>query len=159
MVVAHGRALLGGSQSVTVVQGDLRKPEAILADPDLLKLIDLSEPVAVLLLAVLHFVPDDQDPAGIVRRLHEAMAPGSALVLSHVTSEGNRTEAASTAKNVYKSSSAAIALRTRAEIATFFEGFELAEPGLVYAPEWRPDRTEVVGHPEASFIFAGVGHR
>ncbi|KAB2352822.1 SAM-dependent methyltransferase [Actinomadura rudentiformis] len=158
VVVAHGRALLTDSPRVTVLEGDLRRPAQVLAEPALRALIDLGEPVAVLMLAVLHFVTDDQDPAGIVRRVRGLLPPGSALILSHVTSEGNRAEAASTAKNVYDRSTASIALRTRAEILSFFEGFELDEPGLVYAPEWHPDGTvPFVRHPEASFLFAGVG--
>ncbi|MFP3967771.1 SAM-dependent methyltransferase [Actinomadura fulvescens] len=160
VVVAHGRALLTDSPQVTVLEGDLRRPVDIFADPALRALIDLDRPVAVLMLAVLHFVTDDQDPASIVRRVRELLPPGSALILSHVTSEGNRAEAASTAKNVYDHATASIALRTRPEILAFFEGFELEEPGLVYAPEWRPDGTEpIASPPEASFLFAGVGRR
>ncbi|MEU5883778.1 SAM-dependent methyltransferase [Spirillospora sp. NPDC047279] len=159
VVVAHGRALLADSAQVTVLQGDLREPAKIFEEPRLRSMIDPGEPVAVLLLAVLHFVTDDQDPAGIVRQIREWMPPGSALVLSHVTSEANRAEAASTAKTIYDQSTASIALRTRQEILTFFDGFELDEPGLVYAPEWHPDETVPPGPPEASFLFTGVGRR
>ncbi|GAA2417050.1 SAM-dependent methyltransferase [Actinomadura vinacea] len=159
VVVAHGRALLGSAPGVTVVRGDVREPEALLADPELRGLIDLDRPVAVLLLAVLHFVADAQDPAGVVRRLRAAMAPGSALVISHVTSEGNRPEAAGTAKSVYDASSASIALRSRPEIEALFEGFELEEPGLVYAPEWRPDEAARAVDPAGTFLFAGVARR
>ncbi|MFG2001855.1 SAM-dependent methyltransferase [Spirillospora sp. NPDC048911] len=158
VVVAHGRALLMGSPQVTVLEGDLRQPAEIFGEPALRAVIDLDEPVAVLLLAVLHFVTDDEDPAAIVRRIRDLLAPGSALILSHVTSEGNRAEAASTAKNVYDRSTASIALRPRTEILSFFEGFELEEPGLVYAPEWHADgEAAFVRSPEASFLFAGVG--
>jgi O-methyltransferase involved in polyketide biosynthesis len=159
VVVTHGRALLGSSPSVTVVQGDVREPEAILTDPAVRELIDLNEPVAVLLLAVLHFVTDEEDPAGVVRRLHAAMAPGSALVISHVTSEGNRPEAAGAARTIYDRSSASIALRSRGEIAALFDGFEMEEPGLVYAPEWWPDGMGHKADPAATFLFAGVARR
>jgi O-methyltransferase involved in polyketide biosynthesis len=159
VVVTHGRALLGSAPGVTVVQGDVREPEAILADPEVRGLIDPDEPVAVLLLAVLHFVTDEEDPAGIVRRLHAAMTPGSALVVSHVTSEGNRPEAAGTAKSVYDRSTASIALRSRDEIAALFEGFAWEEPGLVYAPEWWPDEEGHKVDPAATFLFAGVARR
>jgi O-methyltransferase involved in polyketide biosynthesis len=163
VVVTHGRALLASAPGVTVVQGDVRDPDAILDDPATRELIDLSEPVAVLLLAVLHFVTDEQDPAGVVRRVRARTAPGSALVFSHVTSEGNRPEAAGTARTVYDSSTASIALRSRPEIAALVDGFELEEPGLVYAPEWWPeDGPDGPAHsvdPAGTFLFAAVGRR
>ncbi|MFC5746530.1 SAM-dependent methyltransferase [Actinomadura rugatobispora] len=163
VVVTHGRALLASAPGVTVVQGDVRDPEAILDDPATRELIDLSQPVAVLLLAVLHFVTDEQDPAGVVRLLRARMAPGSALVFSHVTSEGNRPEAAGTARTVYDASTASIALRSRPEIAVLMDGFELEEPGLVYAPEWWPDGgPDDPAHavdPAGTFLFAAVGRR
>ncbi|GAA3923001.1 SAM-dependent methyltransferase [Actinomadura viridis] len=158
VVVAHGRALLASAPGVTVVEGDVREPERILADPAARELIDPAEPVAVLLLAVLHFVTDKEDPAGIVARLHAAMAPGSVLVISHVTSEGNRPEAAGTARSVYDRSTASIALRTREEIAALAGDFTWEEPGLVYAPEWRPDERREVD-PAATFLFAGIARR
>jgi O-methyltransferase involved in polyketide biosynthesis len=160
VVVTHGRALLASSPGVSVVQGDARDPERIFAYARERGLVDFDQPVAVLLLAVLHFVPDEDDPAGIVRRIHAALPPGSALALSHVTSEGNRPEAADTAETVYRASStASIGLRTRSEIAALFDGFELEEPGLVYAPEWRPDKEDGPIDPSATFLFAGVGRR
>ena len=163
VVVTHGRALLALSPGVAVVEGDARDPDAILDDPATRELIDLSRPVAVLLLALLHFVPDEQDPAGVVRRLRERTAPGSALVFSHVTSEGNRPEAAGTARSVYASSTAPLALRSRSRIAALLDGYELEEPGLVYAPEWWPDQAvEEQAHgvePAGTFLLVAVGRR
>ncbi|MFD0851741.1 SAM-dependent methyltransferase, partial [Actinomadura adrarensis] len=92
--------------------------------------------------------------------------PGSALVISHVTSEENRADAADTAENVYKSSTASLALRTRPEIAALLTGYKLDDPGLVYAPEWHPDTPDTVStlgtkptSPSDSFLFVAVGHR
>jgi O-methyltransferase involved in polyketide biosynthesis len=166
VVVTHGRALLASSPGVSVIEGDLRDPGSILEAGTRSGLIDLDEPVAVLLLAVLHFIPDEDDPAGIVRRIHAGTPPGSALVISHVTSEENRAEAADTAENVYKSSTASLALRTRPEIAALLADYKLEEPGLVYAPAWHPDTPDTVStpapvpmDPSDSFLFAAVGHR
>ncbi|MBW8485448.1 SAM-dependent methyltransferase [Actinomadura parmotrematis] len=155
VVVAHGRALLSEAPGVAVVHGDLYRPEEIRADPVVQRLIDPAEPVAVLMLAVLHFVPDAADPAGLVRRLTGGLAPGSALVLSHATSARTREDAVATAKSVYTSAASSIELRSPAEIARLFGAFEPTEPGVVYAPEWRPDDGEAV--VQDSFLIAGVG--
>ncbi len=83
VVVSHGRALLGSSPDVAVIDADLRQPAAITGNPELLGLVDFSRPVALLLVAVLHFIQDDEDPYTIVAALRQVMAPGSFLVISH----------------------------------------------------------------------------
>ncbi|WP_019634279.1 SAM-dependent methyltransferase [Actinomadura atramentaria] len=156
VVVTHGRALLAGRPGVTVVEGDVRDPAALLADPGLRAVVDFAEPVAVLLLAVLHFVPDESDPEGVVAALRAPLCPGSALVLSHVTNEGSRPEAVSATNSVYDNASARITLRSRERVAGLFAGLTLEEPGLVYAPEWRPERRSPLD-PASSFLLVGVG--
>ncbi len=139
IVLTHARALLAGSRSgVEVVQGDLRDPVAIM---DEAKLIDFSEPVAVLVVAVLHFVQDSDDPARLIGLLKERMAPGSHLVLSHACP--NRPAESDDISHVYDAATSGIRLRTRAEILPLFDGLDLVEPGLVNVAEWRPDLAEL----------------
>jgi hypothetical protein len=158
VVVAHGRALLANNDTVTVVQADARRPDEILDHPDVRELIDFDAPVAVLLVAILHFVTDADDPIAIVTRLRDALAPGSYLVISHVTEESHGGAIAK-GKEVYKGATAAVAPRTRADILRLFEGFDFVEPGLVWVPQWRPDSPGAVENPEMSLALAGVGRR
>jgi hypothetical protein len=155
VVLVHGRALLGGVPDVTVIEGDLRDPAAILRDPELRALIDLDQPVAVLLLAILHFIPDDDDPAGIVAGLRAGLAPGSHLVVTHATQAGSRREDVPKTTGVYEQSTAPVTLREYEEILPLFDGFELLDPGLVYVSQWHPE-TRGVHDPDLSRAFGGV---
>jgi SAM-dependent methyltransferase len=144
VAVAHSRLMLEDNPDAAVVQADLREPEKILADPATQLLIDFSQPVAVLMIAVLHFIPDSDDPARIVRVVRDALAPGSYLGVSHACRDA-RPDAASAFQAAYTSRvTAQGAIRTGEEIARFFDGFALLEPGLVWLPEWRPDAPEDV---------------
>lgn len=158
VAVAHSRHILAGNPHVAVIQEDLRRPEAILAHPDLTRLLDLTRPVALLLNAVLHFVADEQDPYRIVARLRDALAPGSYLVLSHGTADGMPPEASERWIELFKRTPSPARPRTYAEVRPFFDGFELLPPGLVWAPQWRPEHPDEVGeHPERSATYVGVG--
>ncbi len=137
IVLLHARALLAGNHT-TIIQADLREPAAILDHPELREVIDFDQPVAVLLLAILHFITDEEDPAGIVTRLRDAMAPGSYLALSHGTADF-RPEAILKAAQVYDRATAPLVLRSHAQIGRFFDGLELVAPGLVQVVSWRPD--------------------
>ena len=141
VVVVHGRALLESSPNVAVIDADLRQPDVIMANPPLQKLADFSEPVAILLVAVLHFIRDDEDPYGIVNTLKSAMAPGSYLVISHVTQDDLSREENLGGVSVYQKASAPIVPRRYAEVLRFFDGMELADPGLVNISQWRPHGT------------------
>ncbi len=159
VVVCHGRALLAGSEKVNVVQGDLRRPDEIVAEPGLRAYIDFAEPVAIMLLALLHFIPDSAGPAAILARLREAMAPGSYLVVSHgAVAPGAKAAANATeGKAVYERASAAVTPRSWEEIRAFFDGLELIEPGLVPVAQWRPDGPAVgVGD---SLGYGGVARK
>ncbi|GII58634.1 hypothetical protein Pth03_70230 [Planotetraspora thailandica] len=138
VVLAHARALLSNATNTVSIEGDLREPETIFDNPELLSLIDFSEPVAVLLLAVLHFLPDGDRPAELVARLRDTLPPSSYLVLSHVTAE-ERAGSAQEGAAVYQKASSSVTLRTRSQISGFFDGFELLDPGVVRLDEWRPD--------------------
>ena len=139
IVHVHASALLTGSAATAIVLADVREPQIILADPKVQALIDFSEPVALLLVAVMHFVTDADDPPGTVAAFHEALAPGSYLALSHATGDF-RPHAAARAAAVYDRATSPLTLRTRAQITALFDGFEIVDPGVVQLPLWRPDR-------------------
>ncbi|SCE84299.1 SAM-dependent methyltransferase [Micromonospora mirobrigensis] len=156
VAVAYARRLLPEDGRTVAVRGDLRAPDEILADPQVRGLIDLAEPVAVLVVAVLHFVPDADDPYAAVARLRAATVPGSLLALSHLTMDGAPATAARQGQAVYRRSSAPLVPRSYAEVERFFDGYDLVEPGLVRLAQWRPD-----GEPQAgvSHGYGGVGVR
>lgn len=158
VVLVHSRALLGNDPQATIIQADMRRPEEILANPELRGLIDLSKPVAVLLIATLHLIPDEESPAGMVDRLLAALPVGSYLTVTHATREGKPEAAAAlTAEFARSRTTAPIVPRGRPDIARFLAGVDLVEPGLVYAVDWRPDPPQpVVG---AGWLLAGVGRK
>jgi hypothetical protein len=139
VAVAHSRALLAGTENAEVVPADLREPEVILADAHTRRLIDPAQPTGLLLVAVLHFLADAEDPWQKVATLRDALAPGSYLVIGHATDEGNPRIAKSFEKVYNRAVSTGVNVRSRAEILRFFDGFDLLEPGVVYIPQWRPD--------------------
>jgi SAM-dependent methyltransferase len=157
IAVAHSRLILEDNPDATVLQADLREPERILSDPETQLLLDFTKPVAVLLVAVLHFLPDSDKPERIVATLRDALAPGSFLVISHACRDA--MPAAVAVETVYQSRVAARGrARTREEIARFFDGFTLVDPGLTWTTQWRPDRQEdVPDHPESLWFLSGVG--
>jgi hypothetical protein len=158
MVLAHSRALKT-SGNTAVIEGDLRDPAAILDHPRTRALIDFSQPLAVLLVAVLHFIDGDDDPHAIVGFIREAMAPGSYLVVSHAAGGIPGGGSAGTVAGHYKKNVApGSTLRGQEEILRFFTGLDLIEPGLVQVPHWRPDEP---GAPEASkaWVLGAVGRK
>lgn len=159
VAVAHTEAVLAGNEHADVVAADLRKPQEILASPQVESLIDLNRPVALLLVAILHFVEDSDDPYDAVARLSAALAPGSLLILTHASYEGIPVpaERAEGAVDVYKGIRNPLIMRSREEIARFFGGYEMVEPGLVPMPLWRPQTPPEEEDPYAFSGFAGVG--
>lgn len=155
VAVTHSELLLRDNPLAGSMRGDLTDPTPVLASD----LIDWSQPVAVLMVAVLHFVPDTVRPHEAVARYVSAMAPGSLLVLSHGV-ESPDLQGKDEVARLYETSSTPGVRRTPEDIRRFFDGLELVEPGLVWTPEWRPDSPEDVGtHPEASLVFAGVASK
>ncbi|MEU4404847.1 SAM-dependent methyltransferase [Streptosporangium sp. NPDC023963] len=156
-VLVHGRALLGTNDNVTIVEGDVRRPGEILGHPDVRAAIDFDRPVGVLLLAIMHFVPDEDDPLGIIATLRRAMAPGSHLVLSHAAVDA-RPEASDGVAKVYDRASSSFVGRTGKEIVRLFDGFDVVEPGVVNLPEWRPEPGTAVPYRNiGSYFLGGVG--
>jgi S-adenosyl methyltransferase len=137
VVLTHGRDLLHGVAGTAILEHDLRQPEAILADPELRALIDVGQPAALLLAAVLHFIPDEDDPAGIIATLLEPFPSGSYLVVSHMTADAKPEVL--TAAQVYEQTTTPIYPRRRDQIRRLAKGLELVRPGLVWLPKWRPD--------------------
>jgi SAM-dependent methyltransferase len=158
VAVAHSRALLADNEQATAIQEDLRNPEQIVNHPETRRLLDLDRPVALLLVAVLHFIQDRDDPARLLRTLRQSLAPGSVLVLSHGTHEGRPEDAAKLAE-LYKSTANPLRMRDRSAVLELFDGFELIDPGLVWAPLWRPDSPDAGDAPERSGVYVGVGHQ
>jgi SAM-dependent methyltransferase len=139
IVVSHGRALLTKSRQAIVVQADLRQPRAVLGHPSVREHLDFGKPVAVLLLAVLHFISDDDDPPAIIAAVRDALAPGSYLAIGHVTHDNVPDAMVSGAIAAFAKTSASIWPRSASQIRRLFSGFDLIEPGLVPAHMWRPD--------------------
>ncbi|KPI17026.1 protein of unknown function DUF574 [Actinobacteria bacterium OK074] len=159
VAVAHSQAVLEGNAYADVVAADLRKPAEILRSAQVERLIDLNRPVALLLVAILHFVEDADDPCRVVAQLRDALAPGSLLVLTHASYAGVPLpqERAAGAIDVYKDIRNPLIMRSRDEVARFFEGYDMVEPGLVPMASWRPDTAPEDEDPYAFSGFAGVG--
>lgn len=162
VAVAHSRAVLVGDDRTGIVAADLRKPRDVLAAPEVSQLLDLDRPVALLLVAVLHFLEDADDPYAAVAELREALAPGSLLVLTHASYEGIpiSQEVAGGMVGVYRDIRNPLVMRSGEQITRFFDGFELVDPGVVSMPLWQPEGTEDPEDneaPEDPYAFSGFG--
>ena len=159
VAVAHSRAILGDDPQTKVVQADLRNPDSIINCAEARALLDFRQPIALLVVAVLHFLPDEDDPAARIARLREAMAPGSYLVISHASQDGF-AELADSHRRLYARTPTPMTMRSREQIQKFFDGFKLVAPGLVPLAEWRREPSDdMVANPTRMAGFAGVGLR
>ncbi len=158
VVFRHGQKLLDGLAGVSIVKEDLRHPDRLLGNPALREMIDFDKPVGLCMTLVLHFVADGDGARDIVSHLVDVLCPGSYVVISHVTSEDRETEALSDITDTYKQASAPLIMRSRAEIARFFDGTDLVSPGLVHLSQWRPSSES---YPEGGtrWAYAGVGRK
>ena len=139
MVSNHASALMSGS-SVVALQADLREPEQVLSNPQVRELLDFGQPVGIIFLCMLHCLWDKEDPWGIVRQFRDAVVPGSYLTLSHMTNETHEQAAQAVFQMTQDLHwNTPLISRSRADIARFFDGFTLVEPGLVTPAQWRPD--------------------
>ena len=138
IVLTHARALLTSDArgATAYVDADLRDTGKILAEAR--NVLDFSRPVALMLLHVLHFIPDRDDPYGLVAKLVEPLAPGSYLVLAHTTGELGTPGMQEAADRYNQTSSVTVTLRNKADVARFFDGLELVEPGITPVGVWRP---------------------
>jgi hypothetical protein len=159
VAVAHSALLLADQPNAAVVEADVREPSAVLDDPVTRRLLDFDQPVAVLMVALLHSVGERDDPPGIVARFRDAVVPGSWLVLSHGTGDRG-SDRLRQYRELYRNSQTPVFHRTHAEVTALFDGWELVEPGVVFTPEWRPDPgAEPVPDPERGFCYAGVARK
>ena len=161
VVWLHGQALLARGDGVAMVGADLRQPAGILQHPDVLRLLDLTQPVAVVCASVLHFVPDEDEPHRIIAEYRDRLAPGSYLVISHgasATEEEDPTGVVDSFTSVYRQASAQLHVRSVPEIRRFFDGFDLVDPGIVWMNEWRPD-PGIPAAGQATSLRAGVGRK
>jgi SAM-dependent methyltransferase len=159
VAVAHSGLILKDSPHARVLQGDLRRPDDILNSPELDQVIDLSRPVAALMVAVLPFIPEADQPDKLIGQFRDRLAPGSYLVISHITA-GERKGAMQSAAGVYRSAADSVSLRGRERILELFHGWDLVEPGLVWASQWRPNWSDEVGEdPASSSVYVGVARK
>ena len=158
VAVAHSQMILEGDDRSAILQQDLTEPDAVLAGVRDTGLIDFAEPVGVLAVGVLHFVPPERDPAGVLAAYRDAVPPGSHLALSQFTFDLQPAEMAGVVA-VMRRSPDPMFPRTHAEITALFDGFELLEPGLVPLPRWRPEEGSVEEDADRAGIFAGVGRK
>lgn len=143
VAVAMSRMMLDGNPAATAVRGDVNDIDAVLRDPEVTEMLDFDRPVAVLAVALLHFLPDTARPIETIARLRNSLASGSYLAISHAGNEGPPDQMAA-ALELYRRTPTPMVLRSRTEIAAFLAGFELVEPGLVYLSQWRPDPDDIV---------------
>jgi SAM-dependent methyltransferase len=164
VVLLHGRALLGRKPTVTVVTADARDPAQILASPAVNEFLDLRRPVGLLMMAILHHISDEEDPAGIAARFRDALAPGSYLAISSFRMPGpeHPEDAAKTreVQDLFNRTLGTGRWREPGEILSWFGDWELLPPGLVPLPEWRPDVTGQVKRNSTYYGFvAGLARK
>jgi S-adenosyl methyltransferase len=157
VVLSHARALLTSTPegACAYIDADLRDPEAILAAAA--DTLDFSQPVAVMLIAVMHFIGDDAEASAIMRRLMTACGPGSYVALSHAASDIDAAQMAEMIWRLNESTAEKTTLRDRAGVTRLFDGLELVEPGVIRAAEWRPDTDLERSSPAA--LWAGVARK
>ena len=161
MVLAHARALLTSSPEgrTAYIQADLRDPGSVLASPVLREVLDLGQPVALMLIAVLHFIPDEDEPGKVIGALLDALPAGSYLAASHTTAEHDRERWASLEAG-YRSGGIRGQLRDSGEFARLaFTGLQLVPPGVTLVSEWRPEGGGPAPTPAEVSIYGGVARK
>jgi len=161
VAVAHSRALLSGNDRVSVLQADVRDAKNVLTSAEVGEQLDFDEPIGVLMIALLHFVSDEDDPVGIIGGYRDRLAPGSFLAVSHAGYEADEeTGAYRAARANYDRSVTRMTYRNKAEFTRLFEGFELVEPGVARLPAWHPESPDDLEASGATFPgFGAVGRK
>jgi len=139
VVAVHSRALLAGADPAltAIVVADVREPDSVLSNKAVHDVLDFDRPIAVLMVALLHFIKPDEDAHGIVAAFRDALPPGSAVVISHGT-DGGDPETSAEARKGWDNATSQFTVRDRKEITALFDGLDLIEPGVVNVPLWRP---------------------
>jgi len=158
IVLTHARALLSSSPAgaTAYLDADLRDTGAILEEAA--RTLDFGQPVALMLLGVLHCIPDEDDPHAITGRLLAAVSPGSYLTVAHPASDIASEQMARSSRDYNERAAAPVTMRTHAEVSRFFDGLELVEPGVVQLHRWRPDAGDLDPHRELA-NYGGVGRK
>lgn len=162
IAIAHSELMLASNERAAIVQADMRDPDTILTSEHAGRLLNLDEPIGLLFLLVLHWVPDDADPLALLARYREAIAPGSYLAITHMTDDIQEDKINAVAGIVHRSrGDGQVFPRTRSEIAAMFGDFELVEPGLVPTGTWRPGGAgDISDDPEMNELsFAGIARK
>jgi hypothetical protein len=162
VAVAHSRHILNGNPNAIVIHEDLRNSATILSNPQVRGLLDFDQPIAVLMMAVLHFIPYEDDAEAIVGRYRDAVVAGSFIALSHGTADDVplTDEQLDQGIDQMARTTTPVTTRTRAEVERLFTGLELVPPGVVWTAQWRPEHPdEVIDQPERSTAYAGVGRK
>jgi SAM-dependent methyltransferase len=161
VAVAYGQHLLADSENTITIEGDIRQPDEILNHADVRRLIDFTQPVGVLMVALLHFVLNDNEARQAVQQIYRALPAGSYVVISHITHEYLAPDVRAKSEAIYARSTNPSKLRSREEIADMLSGLELIEPGLVLVPLWRPDgpNDALLDRPEAAMFLGSVGRK
>jgi hypothetical protein len=165
LVRVHADALLTGEGHTRLITADLRDPESVLDHPDTRELLDFSQPVGLLMTAVLHFVADASDPYGLVARYLAKLAPGSYLALTHITADQKPPAAVRAILDIYANATEQIYMRTRAEVERFFEGLELVQPYqgaasvVTYVGEWGAEDATLADSDGSRWCYGAVARR
>jgi hypothetical protein len=159
IVLSHAKALLADDKATFVADGDLRDPAGILAHPDVRKHLDWDEPIGLLMCGILHYILDEENPAGIVATLYEALPPGSYVFIHHLLQLDD--PASATLQEQMRKGVGRAQFRTLEQVRVLFDGLELVEPGLVLVPDWRPEpgTPDVRHHPVLQMACAGVARK
>ncbi|MFD7448798.1 SAM-dependent methyltransferase [Kitasatospora sp. NPDC059827] len=157
IVLTHARALMDSTPQgrTCYVDADFRNPESIIEDPRLREVLDLSQPVALSLIAIVHFVLDEDDPQGIVRRFMDALAPGSFLALTVFTGDTDPVGVGGVGRE-YNARGIPLQIRDKAETEAFFDGYRLLDPGVTLVHHWRPDPHTPAVRDRDIAMYAGV---
>lgn len=159
VAVQYSQRILQDDTQAIALQADIRQPETIIQHPDVQQMLDFKQPVALLLLTVLHFIADDEQARQAVQTVRAALAPGSYVVISHLSKDNAPADAVAQLEALYARSSSPLLMRTQAQVERFFDGFTLVNPGLVSLPHWNPESENDIffDQPERSMLLAGIG--
>ncbi|MCI2415990.1 SAM-dependent methyltransferase [Saccharopolyspora sp. K220] len=155
VAVEHSKLILDSNEHASIIRADMCQPEQLLEQAS--DLLDFSEPIMLLMLALVHFIPDSAGPAELVAQYRQALPDGSYLAITHATGDA-RPDDMRKLEALYATSSNPAVARSRAWITGLFDGYELVAPGAVFVPEWRPDN-ETLDNPENYIFFGGLGRK
>lgn len=159
VAVAHSEIMLDDVAHAGMVAEDLCDPIAVLNHPTTQGLLDFDQPIMVMMAAIVHFMPPEQQPERIINDYGRYLAPDSLLALSHDSGD-EQGETLHTVVDLYKDTTNPVHLRSRSEVEALFTGWDLVEPGVVWTPQWRPDDSgDIPDHPEQAVLLAGVGRK